>query len=317
MMKKISKLYLMVHPTPRNAKKVKTYFDRWEQFLSKAAVNSETVLCVLSNSAPEMQELSRIVNEIFGERCFMDPDDWSDATKLKYVEMVDTTFNSRGIYGKYGIYGLWTDKNAIRWTEGLKRDLATRGFMYSSSELQVFGFGAMWGGCMTKYTALMASHLQVEKTPKILPELCHDAGYSVDGEYLEKKELSNQVWAFLFKANNNMYFAQFMESLRPASGHPKLVKIKTTNDDCFIHAGNFNGHIPVATSSVTFIDGKAQFPVMDGYLSPNITVFWRDSDFKSFKQTMFAAEVSIGNCQNEKISVGLLPYQSPAPLDFN
>ena len=152
-MKKISELYLMVHPTPRNAEKVKTYFERWEQYLSKAAAAPETALCVLSNSPPEMEELSKIVSKLFGERCFMDPDDWSDATKLKYVEMVDKTFAVRGIHGKDGIYGLWTDKNAIRWTEGLKMAFVNRGFDYSPSELQVYGFGAMWGGCMTKYTA--------------------------------------------------------------------------------------------------------------------------------------------------------------------
>jgi len=314
-MGKISKLYLMIHPTPRNAQEVRLYFERWEEYLSEAVADPEAALCVLSNSPPQMAEVSTTVSKLFGDRCFIDPDDWSDETKLKYVEVVDKTFAVRGAHGKHGTYGLWTDRNAIRWAEGLKMDLAARGFTYSPNDLQVFAFGAMWGGCMTKYAALMPSHLGVERTPEILPELCHDAGYSVDGEYLEKRELNNHVWAFLFKANNGSYFAQFMEGLRPVWERPKLARIQATPDDYFIHVGAYNGLIALDASSVSFDAGKALFPVMDGYLSPNVTVFCRDDDYSAFKQAMFAAEIVADRSGNNGVRVGLLPYQAPASLD--
>jgi len=314
-MRVISKLYLMIHPTPRNAGKIKTYLERWEQYLSEAAADPEAALCVLSNSPPEMAEVSEMVSGLFGDRCFMDPDDWSDATKLKFVEAVGRAFAVRGTHSRDRTYGLWTDRNAIRWTEGLKMGLADRGFTYSPSNMQVFPFGAMWGGCMTKYAALMSSHLGVERTPEILPELCHDAGYSVAGRYLEKRELNNHVWAFLFQADNGVYFAQFMEGLRAAWERQKLAVIEATPDDYFIHAGAYNSLIALDTSSVTLGAGKIRFPVMDGYLSPNITVFCRDDDYDSFRQTMFAAEVVVDECRDDMVRVGVLPYQAPAALD--
>ena len=132
---------------------------------------------------------------------------------------------------------------------------------------------------------------------------------------MEKKELNNHVWAFLFKANNGSYFAQFMESLRPVWERPKLARIEATQDDYFIHVGAYNGLIALDTSSVSFGAGKVLFPVMDGYLSPNITVFCRNDDYSSFKKAMFAAEIAVDESRDDTTRVGYLPYQSPALLD--
>lgn len=309
MKQKIKKLYLMVHPTPRNAEKVEKYFKRWNHYLTEAAQDPAAALCILSNSPPEMAELRENMKQLFGERCIVDPDDWSEATRLLYVDMVEKTLGLGGwSFPKSNLYGLWTAKNALRWAEGLKRELVQRGFSYSPSNLRVFGFGAMWGGCMTKYVGLMSSQLGVCQTPEIIPELCGDAGFPINSEYLEKQELSDHVWVFLFRANNGIYFAQFMDSLKPVFKPAKTVRLQMKSDDYFIHTSSFNAYFTPDKSAVISDDDSIEFPVMDGYFSPNITIFCRHGDYSLFKKTVFATVVKHSVNSSRQLHHSLIPY---------
>ncbi|MCF7848870.1 MAG: hypothetical protein K9M45_08480 [Kiritimatiellales bacterium] len=312
----IKTLHLMVHPTPRNAEKVEEYFKRWNRHMTEAAADPETALCVLSNSPPEMKTLLEESRRLFGDRCIADPDDWSDATKLLYAELVEEAFTGLNASSPdNNLYGLWTAQNALRWAEGLKRELERRGFSYSPSELRVLGFGSMWGGCMTKYVALMSHQLGVSKTPEIMPELCADAGFPVNGEYLEKFELPHHVWAFLFKANNGTHFARFMESLKPVCEPPKMVELAMGKDDYFIHTGAFNAYFPPDNSQIKGDDQSIAFPVMDGYSAPNVTIFCRHDNGGAFREAVRKAKVSPGTNRDMRIHRAAIPYQRPVNVD--
>ncbi|MBT3374463.1 MAG: hypothetical protein HN976_39315 [Lentisphaerae bacterium] len=309
-------LHLMVHPTPRSAEKVEEYFKRWNRHLTEAAADPETALCVLSNSPPEMKTLLAESRRLFGDRCIADPDDWSDATKLLYADMVSQAFTCLNAHSPdNNLYGLWTAQYALRWAEGLKSELDRRGFSYSPSELRVVGFGGMWGGCLTKYVALMSHQLGVSKTPEIMPELCSAAGFPVNGEYLEKFELPHHVWAFLFKANTGVYFAQFMESLKPVCNPPKMVELTINKEDYFIHTGAFNAYFPPDDSRIKGDGQSIAFPVMDGYSVPNVTIFCRHDNYDVFGESVRNANVKLGTNPDIRIHRSMIPYQQAVSLN--
>ncbi len=304
----------MVHPTPRNADKIEKFFPRWRAYFNKHSSDPKSVLCILSNSPPEMRKIAEMAKENFGDRLFMDPDDWSEKTKISYVDMVEKTFGALNLH-EDSLYGLWTARNALRWAEGLKRDLARRGLTYSPPELCIFGFGSMWGGCMTKYVSLMSHQLGAEKTPDILPELCSDAGFPIQGEFLEKFELSDHVWVFLFQANNGTYFAHFMESLKPVFERFKTVTLTVEPNDCFVHVGSFNAYHTPDKSQTRSDEKSIVFPVMDGYSAPNVSVLCRHGDYDRFKQSVRNATVTRNTTRGLQMQRSSIPYQQPVPLN--
>jgi len=316
--RRISKLYLMVHPTPRTEEKINVFFPRWESFFEEAARDPKAAVCVLSNSPPRMAELSATIERLFGDRCFLDTRDWTDATKLKYVDHVCRTFGGHG--KRCNAYGLWTDRLALMWAEGLKADMASRGFVWSPDELQVCGFGSQWGGCMTKYVSLMSAYLGVAKTPEILPELCRDAGYGLKGEYLEKKLLDRHVWAFLFRTDKGIHFAHFMESLRPVWERPKVVTIAADPKDYHFNVQAANNQAMFYAGDrdpIVFGEGCATFAVMDGYFSPNVTVIAPESEYEAFRAAMFAAQVGDADPHAyQQVTFGSFPHQQQVELGF-
>lgn len=306
----ITTLYLMIHPEPRSQAKVDTYLPRWRAFLGDAGRNSQAVLCLITNASPLTPVIHALAQESFGQRCFVDCRDWSDPVKLKYVDHVCRTFAGHGKH--CGAYGLWSDRLALIWSEGLRGELAARGLHMDPTQVQVIGFGSQWGGCLTKYVALMSSNLGVKATPEILPHLCHDAGHRLRADFLEKKHLDEHVWCYLFRTAGGVHFAQFMDSLRAVWEPPKTVSVAT--DPGYLYNVRVTGPQP-PQSPVTMSDGRATFAVMDGYLSPTITVLDPKGTYESFRMAMFAAVVGRSDplaCRS--VSFGAFPHEQEVDL---
>ena len=198
-MKQLTRLYLFIHPVPRREETRQEYMPKWDKLFMDEGADETIALCILSNNTKEMADLESMGERSFGERCIMDPHDISDQTKVLLAEDLLKTFGGRGHDGEWLPYEIWTAGLARKWTEGLKKSLDSRGFTYDPEQLHLVTCGQQWGGCLTKYSALMAKYLGLIEAPDIRADLSPDAGHPMKAKFLERVEIDQHVYLFLFK----------------------------------------------------------------------------------------------------------------------
>ena len=126
-MKQLSKLFLFVHPMPRQPRMREEYLAKWEQLISTEGPDENHAVCLLSNSPKErMNDLLTLVECRFRERYIVDPCDDSSETKVLLAEDLERTFAQRGYFAEWVPLEIWTSCIARRWTEGLKKELGKR-----------------------------------------------------------------------------------------------------------------------------------------------------------------------------------------------
>ena len=290
-MPQLRKLFLFVHPTPRKPEKLDEFMPQWDRLLHEEGPKEDVAVCMLSNSPKEMATLNGWAKEAFGDRAFVDPSDNSDATRLLIAEDLERTLHHRGNFTEWIPYEIWTSNNARRWAEGLKRDLATRGFTYDPETFEVEAFGQQWGGCLTKYATFMPKYMGLHKTTHVNAALCPDAGFPIAARFVERVVMPDHVWLFLFETSDGLPMGQFMDGLRGVWEPPHLVTVKLDPSKVEVISSSPNGFVKVDETART-TDDTVVMDVADGCRPCYTTVIAPRLAFDELKAAFAAGVVS-------------------------
>ena len=299
-MKPIEHLLLFIH-TPvtysyhkllRPAPEIAANYRR---ILASKASEATTAACIIQSHRGD-QPLVEAGQEHFGDRCIVDPSDNSDATKVLLIGDLERALGERGNHGEWNIYELWSSNNARRWVEGLKKELATRGFAFDPDALSMETFGS-WSGCHHKYSNFMAAYLGMERPATLHAEtdLCTHKGFPMDvAEFIECVPLDRDVLLFLFRRTDGCPMAQFWDGRRPVWERPHTATV--TIDPRKVELFNFspNSLIQVEGACRKLTDGFVA-DVGDGCHPAFTTVVGRtagDTDLEAFRTAMANAVIA-------------------------
>ena len=224
-MKPITTLYMFVHPMPYREKTRLEYTAKWTPLLAAEGPDASNAICILSNATRGMGELQELAGARFGDRCVIDPDDRSAETKVKIAEDLERTLAGRGSKREWIPYEIWTSNNARRWTEGLKKTLDERGYTCDPERLHLVTCGQEWGGCLTKYSALMGKYLGLARPADVRADLSPDAGFPIQADFVERVAMDRHVYLFLFRMPDGRPMGQFMDGLRAIWEPPHLATV--------------------------------------------------------------------------------------------
>jgi hypothetical protein len=291
--KPIDTLYLFVHcstgewdqPETRDA-----YLAKWRELLSTVGSTETSAVCFLS-SGEESKEVAAYAQQFFSDRCFVDPDDNSDATKVLIAEDVFAACKQRGNLREWTAYEMWTSINARRWSEGLKRELAARGYTYHA-DLKIVSCGQMWGGCLTKYSSFMATYLGLNSAPETRPDLSPYAGFPLAATYRETLPLAGHVRAYLFETKDGRPMVQFMEGLRGVSAPPHLAQLGLTAAQVEIVETVPNGFQRPLSVPSTSETSSLTIDVGDGCRPIITTVLAKGLSYADFRTAVAQAKIT-------------------------
>jgi hypothetical protein len=219
-------LYLFVHPMPRTQPLIKNFKAKWEKLFIEEGHKENNVLCLLSNSAEHMPELTDMGKKYFGERCIVDPYDNSDNTKVIIADDLIRTLQERGNKDDWTVYEIWTSNNARRWAEGLKRGLDKLGFANARKNMNMVTCGQQWTGCLTKYSCFMAKYMGRTEPPDQRAELSPEAGFPIKAEFLERISMDRNVYLFLFRTSDGRPMAQYIDGMRGVWEPPHIATVE-------------------------------------------------------------------------------------------
>lgn len=278
----------LLRPAPEIAK-------RWHALLADRAGEESTAVCIVQGSKGD-KPLIDVAQEHFGDRCIVDPSDKSDKTMVMVAKDMNRAFGRRGNHGEWNIYELWSSNNARYWVEGLKQQLAKRGFGYDPATLTMETFGS-WSGCHHKYSNFMAAYLDMTK-PAILhgePELCTLKDFPMDvDEFVESVVLDRHVLMTLFRRTDGLPMAQFWDGLRPVYERPHTATIDVPPDDVELFLFSPNSLIPAVGDSRKLPRGVVA-DVGDGCRPAFTTVVGRrqgKDKFEAFRRAMIHATIA-------------------------
>jgi len=259
------------------------------------ADDTATAVCIVQGGKGD-KLLVETAQEHFGERCVVDPSDNSVETLVMLAKDADRAFSGRGNHGEWNIYELWSSNNARRWVEGLKKELAKRGFSMASEDLTVETFGS-WSGCHHKYSNFMTTYLGARKPATVHAEtnLCTLKGMPMDvDEFVECVPLEEHVLLFLFRRTDGGPMAQFWDGLRPVWERPPTatVILEAAAADLF----NFSPHalVPINGAARKLKNGFLA-DVGDGCHPAFSTIVGHDSSnaaFEAFRSAMSKAVIA-------------------------
>lgn len=307
-MKQLSTLYLFVHPISRKESTRKVYMAKWEKLIVDKGPKDDHVICFLSNAPKQMADLIALAKKHFGERCIVDPNDDSVATRVLLAEDLDKTLLERGSRAEWQPYEIWTSNNARRWTEGLKKSLEGLGFIYEQQHLNMVTCGQQWGGCLTKYSMFMAKYLGLTKPPDLRAELSPDAGFPFKAEFKERVEMGQHVYLFLFKMADGRPMGQYIDGLRAvwepphiATVHLDTSTIETVNTSPNVYL-NVRGAADVTDKTIIADVGDGCHPAITTLIGTKI-------GYEEFRAALINAEIA---SWNNRCSVEYMPgYLDP------
>jgi hypothetical protein len=278
----------LLRPAPQIAK-------RWHALLAERAEEETTAVCIVQSSRGD-KPLVEIAQQLFGDRCIIDPSDKSDKTMVLAAGDMNRAFGKRGNHGEWNIYELWSSNNARYWVEGLKQQFAQRGFTYDPATLTMETFGS-WSGCHHKYSNFMAAYLGMTKPATIHgePELCTLKDFPMDvGEFVESVVLDRHVLMTLFRRTDGLPMAQFWDGLRPVYEPPHTATIDIPPGDVELFLFSPNSLIPAVGDSRKLPRGVVA-DVGDGCRPAFTTVVGRhhgDAKFQAFRDAMIHADIT-------------------------
>ena len=290
-MPQLNKLYLFVHATPRDPEKLDHFMPIWDKLLHEEGKKEDVAVCMLSNSPKEMAILNGWAQEAFDDRAFIDPNDNGPETRLLIADDLGRTMQHRGNFTEWIPYEIWTSNNARRWAEGLKRDIATRGFTYDPDGLEVEAFGQQWGGCMTKYSTFIPKYMGLTQTTNVNAALCPDVGYPVAATFVERIGMADHVWLFLLQTSDGLAMGQFMDGLRAVWEPPHLVTVKLDPSKVNVVSSSPNGYVKV-DETAKIVGDTVVMDVGDGCRPSYTTVIAPGMMFDELRAALAAGTVS-------------------------
>jgi len=291
---KILTLYLFVHPMPRRASIREEHMAKWEKLFATEGPKESNAICVLSNAPKEMELLRRLAKKYFGRRCIIDPSDNSPATRLLIAGDLERTLSQRGNLDQWVPYEIWTSNNARRWTEGLKKELGSRGLTYDPAGLRVVACGQQWTGCLTKYALFITKYLGAAKAADVRPELSPGAGFPFKATFRECLAMDRQVQLFLFETADGQPMGQFLDGLRGVweAPHaatipidPAKVEIFTTTPNRYQQARHLHECSKIVTAGLVVDVGDGCRPVIT-------TIIGRGISYDDFRASLAKATIT-------------------------
>lgn len=222
----ISTLYLFVHCLGdwESAAVRKEYSEKYKTLFATEGPKKDVAICMLT-CGPESKAIADLARQTFGDRCIVDPDDKSLATKGLIADDLERALYQRGSICEWTPYEMVASTNARRWTEGLKIELRNRGRIFDPNQLRMIACGQQWGGCLTKYSIFMARYLGLTKPAEIRPDLSAYAGYPLKARFRECVPMDRHVRLYLFETADGKPMAQFLDGLRGVSDPPHLATV--------------------------------------------------------------------------------------------
>jgi hypothetical protein len=283
----------------------------WEKMIADEGPNEENSICILSNPPKEIEILKSWALKAFGNRCVIDPDDNSDATRLLIAGDLERTLQSRGCYAEWLPHEIWTSNNARRWAEGLKKQLADCGHSYNPDILTVEACGQRWAGCLTKYSIFIPRYLGASKATDVNAALSPDAGCPIRAEFVERIAMDSNVWLFLFETADGLPMGQFTDGIRAVWEPPHIVSVKTDPGRVDTISISPNQYCKVNETARSF-DDTIIMDVGDGCRASFTTLIAKDAkdmSFSKFRNALAAGSVSSIIVRN-RVRYGV-PYYDP------
>jgi len=297
----VTKLHLFVHPVPRDPETLATLMPLWRGLIEREAQDHHTALCLLSNSPKEMKLLAEWGQGSFGERCFLDPNDNSPETKLVLLDDLERTLRGRGNFAQWKPYEIWSSNNARRWAEGLKRDMASRGFTYDPETLVVESCGQQWGGCLAKYSCFLPKYMGMTQATRVNAEFSVDPGIPMKARFVERIAMARHVWLFLFETADGLPMGQYFDGLRAVWEPPHVVRVRLDPQQVELVTTSPNAYLKVDQAARADADGLV-LDVGDGIHPAFSTLVGRDTRFDAFKAAMAAGEVAPRAADGERVA---------------
>lgn len=281
----------------------------WIELLERAGPDPSNAICLLSNAPPEMEQLRAAACEHFGDRCVIDPNDDSPETRLLMYDDLQRTLQHRGTYTEWIPYEIWTANNARRWAEGLRRELAARGYALHGPELTIESCGQQWGGCLTKYSAFIGKYLGLDHPVDVNAALSPNAGFPIKAQFVERVPMGGHVWLFLFETADGLPMAQYVDGLRAVWEPPHCVRVPCEPRRLNVITTTPNGFIKVDERAQVLNDAVIA-DVGDGCHPAFTTLIATDMTFEAFHAAVASGEV-FARDDRRRISYNL-PYADPA-----
>jgi hypothetical protein len=260
-MKELETLHFFIHaPAKLSARDLLKLNSRveenWRRVIIGAGENEKCACCIIQGSGGD-RELVDLAREHFGDRCFVDPHDDSPETKLILAEDLQRTFRARGSHGEWNPYELWSSNNARRWAEGLKKEIAERGYGFDPEKLRAESYGN-WTGCHHKYSSFLGAYLafsqpvqkhaeQTLSTLKQFPNSVH--------EFVECIQLDHYVQLFLFRREDGAPMAQYLDGRRAVWESPHTATVEIDPQEVQLFTISSNALIPIKGASAVYRDG--------------------------------------------------------------
>lgn len=302
-MKPITRLYLFIHPMPYRAETRREFMAKWEPLLEKEGPGETNALCVLSNKATGMEALQALAVRRFGDRCVLDPDDRGVETKVKIAEDLERTLAGRGSKREWIPYEIWTSNNARRWTEGLMKTLTERGYAFDPAALEFITCGQEWGGCVTKYSALMGKYLGMDRPADVRADLSPDAGFPIQASFVERVAMDRHVYLFLFRMLDGRPMGQFMDGLRAIWEPPHLATVRMDPKQVEVVTTSPNGLLKVDEAARVMPDGVIA-DVGDGCHPATTSLIGEGISYEGFRAALAEARIAP---RNERCRVSFMP----------
>ena len=311
-MKKLSKLWLLVHPVPRTAEMVRDLFGKWEEVFAQDGRDEQTGICIMPNHPPENAQLRDMASRHFGDRCFIDPQDDSDATRLILAEDLRRVLAQRGNKTEWLPYEIWTSNMARAVAEGLKKEMAAAGYEYDPEDLVVHALGAAWQGCLTKYANFVTRYLDAAHRVQVHPELSVTPGAPMQATFVEMHPMPRHVWLYLFKTDKGYPMAQFADGLRAVWEPPHAVRLAMDAKKVELVNASPNSYIQAKGAAEMHADSLVM-DVGDGCHGAFSVLIGRWLGFDELKSAALDGEV-FARDDRCRIYYESVPFQAPVVM---
>lgn len=269
-------MYRMLKPAPQIE-------ENWKKVLAEKGGDEGNVVCLVHSNKRD-QGLEDAALRHFGDRCIVNPNDNSDATRVILARDLDRTFGGRGNHGEWNPYEIWSSNNARRWVEGFKRRLGEKGYAYDPDTVSMETFGN-WSGCHHKYSNFMAVYLGLKKPAQIHAEteLCSLKSVPMPvHEFVELVPMDRHVWLAIFRREDGVPMAQYWDGLRPVWQPPHVARVKIEPGKVDLFNFSPNSLIPVSGACQKLKDGFVA-DVGDGTHPAFTTIVGKSRDARQFE----------------------------------
>ncbi len=269
--------------------------ENWRKIAAERGPDERNVAFIVQGSKGD-KGLVDAARRHFGDRCILDPNDNSTATRVLLAGDLDRAFRGRGNHGEWNHYEIWSSNNARRWSEGFKKQLAKKGYFYVPEKATMETFGN-WTGCHHKYSNFIAKYLGLSK-PAVIhaePELSTLKGFPMEvTAFTECIQLDRHVLLLLFAREDGCPMAQYWDGLRAVWEPPHTATVAIHPNKVEIFTFSTNALIPVDGASRKLRDGFVA-DVGDGAHPAYTTIVGRGkkpADVKAFRTALANAKIA-------------------------